>query len=119
MKDQNRPILLTSPSSWTSPVRNSSQPILVSSPLKTTTQMPPLFWEMFQTESTGDHKEPLDLSRTKANADHAGHSQPLVPSKDFQKSKEVACSHSVSNNSLIALAEVNGATKDATEVGIK
>lgn len=66
-------------------------------------------------ESTGKHKDMLDLLKTKDNAVHAGPSPQLVHSKDFLKLGAV-CNHSVNNNLSIVPVEANGKIKDAMGV---
>lgn len=61
---------------------------------------------------TGEIKEPSMRSRTKANADHAGLSQPLVLLKVPTRSSTVDSIHSQNNNLLIVIPTVMDAKVD-------
>lgn len=66
-------------------------------------------------ESTGKHRDMLDLLKTKDNAVHVGHSLLLVHLKDFLKLR-VVCNLLVNNNLSIVPVEANGKIKDAMGV---
>jgi len=94
------PISLPSTSSLTGLQLNTSNSSDTRKPLPRTSRFstPPTL----PTMSTGETMEPSPELRTRDNADHAGHSPPLVPLKVLTSSLQETSSPSQSNNLLTA-----------------
>jgi hypothetical protein len=70
---------------------------------------------IFPNLSTGETLVPSTHLRIKVNADHAGHSQLLLASKELTKSQLENFSPSPNNNSLIALDTTLVATVETSD----
>ena len=117
---QKRPVSSrSSTSSQTTPMLNSPEWREVNTTHQSSmvlNQLNSTIPKLSQTVLTGETQVLLPELRTKAHADHAGHSPPLVLLKVSTRSRLDHWSHSQSNNSLIAqpptwVAMVDGHTK--------